>query len=194
MNERRSAGAAAYFNAGAIIDRLERAAPVIPALALVADERDARWKPAPTEKHPLGAWSILEICVHLLDEEVDDFRARVRLTLEDPAAPWPRIDPEGRAVAEHYNARDFRQVIAQWVIERRASVAWLREVDREGTDWNVSHVHPRVGPVPAGELLVSWAAHDALHIRQIAKRLYEIATRDGAPRGYKTSYAGEWGA
>lgn len=182
------------FDAATIIDRLERAAQVIPSLALVAHAADAKWKPAPTEKHPHGAWSILEICVHLLDEEVDDFRARLQLTLEDPAAAWPRIDPEGRAVAEHYNTRDLRQVVDQWVIERRASIAWLREMHAKRVDWNTAHVHPRVGPVPAGELLVSWAAHDALHVRQIAKRLYELATRDGAARGYKTIYAGEWGA
>jgi hypothetical protein len=40
--------------------------------------------------------------------------------------------------------------------------------------------------------MVSWAAHDMLHLRQIAKRLFQIAQRDGD--GFSTDYAGEWKA
>lgn len=195
MNSARST-----FNPTPLIDRLERAIDVFPALARVASPADARWKPPPSEKHPKGAWSILEICVHMLDEEVDDFRTRLRLTQEDPAAPWPKYDPEGRAVLEKYNERDLEETLAAWVRERRATVAWLRSLVRENTaDWFVAYNHPRVGPVRAGVLLVSWPAHDALHFRQIAKRLYELSTRDGKagmPEGivFETDYAGPWGA
>lgn len=176
------------FDPAACVDRLERFAEVLPALARVADSRDAAWKPAS------GAWSVLEICCHLLDEEVDDFRARLRLTQEDPASPWPGIDPEGRAVRDRYNHRNLGEVVAAFVRERRASVAWLRGLVRDGADWAVTHQHPRLGPISAGDLLVSWGAHDALHARQIAKRLYEIAERDGASSGFRARYAGEWGA
>jgi hypothetical protein len=52
-------------------------------------------------------------------------------------------------------------------------------------------MHPKVGATAAGDVMASWAAHDALHLRQIAKRLWELAGRDGAP--FRTGYAGEWG-
>jgi hypothetical protein len=39
-------------------------------------------------------------------------------------------------------------------------------------------------------LLASWAAHDALHLRQIARRLHGLAARDAGP--YGVAYAGEW--
>jgi hypothetical protein len=40
----------------------------------------------------------------------------------------------------------------------------------------------------AGDLLASWAAHDARHLEQIAKRLHGLAARDGTP--YSVAYAG----
>ena len=48
-----------------------------------------RWKPSPDK------WSLLEILCHVCDEERDDFRRRLALTLEDPEQEWPPIDPEG---------------------------------------------------------------------------------------------------
>lgn len=176
------------FDPKPIIDRLERFAEVLPALARVADPRDAAWKP------PHGAWSVLEICCHMLDEEVDDFRTRLRLTQEDPASPWPGLDPESRATRDRYNEQNLAVVLDAFVRERRSSVAWLRELAGRRPDWAVAHNHPRIGPITAGDLLVAWCAHDALHARQIAKRLFEIAARDGQPHGFRTLYAGEWGA
>ena len=44
----------------------------------------------------------------------------------------------------------------------------------------------------AGDLLAAWSAHDALHLRQISKRLYQIAQRDAG--SYSVQYAGEWRA
>jgi hypothetical protein len=57
-------------------------------------------------------------------------------------------------------------------------------------DWSVAYQHPKVGPIRAGDLLTGWAAHDALHLRQISKRLFQLAERDGA--GFTSRYAGEW--
>ena len=176
------------LKAAAIVDRLERFGKAFSGIASVATEADARWKP------PSGAWSILEIVSHLADEEVDDFRTRVRLTQEDPAAPWPGIDPEGRARERKYNERVLRESVDRFVRERAESVAWLRSLIASGkADWKVEHLHPRFGPISAGTLLISWAAHDSLHMRQIAKRLYELAGRDGGADGFKTAYAGDWG-
>ena len=150
---------------------------------------EARFKPA-HPKYPQGAWSVLEIVNHLVDEEVEDFRARVELTLRDPAAPWPPIDPEGWAVSRRYNERDLDESIARFVSERGRSIALLHSL--RDPDWTAAHVHPEFGPITAGDLLTSWAAHDALHLRQVAKRLYDLACRDGA--GCSVDYAGPWGA
>ncbi len=172
------------MNALALIDRMEGFAPSLSsAVACVSDE-DARWKP------PSGNWSVLEIVCHLGDEEVDDFRARLRSTLEEPAREWPAIDPERWARERRYNEKDLGAAVRRFVTERSASIEWLRSL--KSPDWNRAHVHPKFGPMPAGMLLASWAAHDALHLRQIAKRLWELAGRDAGE--FKTDYAGEWRA
>jgi hypothetical protein len=168
----------------AILDRLERFGPALAAVVAGLSPEEARFKPAS------GAWSILEIVCHLGDEEVEDFRARVLSTLSDPGVAWSPIDPEAVARERRYNEQDLGAAVTRLVSERRKSVEMLRGF--RDPDWSRAYVHPKAGRIAAGDLLASWAAHDALHLRQIAKRMWELAGRDGAP--YRTGYAGEWGA
>jgi hypothetical protein len=172
------------MDASRLISSLDWFGGVLPAVVEGVDADDARWKPAD------GAWSILEVVGHLLDEEVRDFRTRVRLTLEDPLQDWPKIDPEGWAVSERYNDRDLADVATKWTAERLASVQWLRGLTN--VDWSKSNPHPQAGQLSAGDLLTAWAAHDALHLRQIAKRMFQLAERNGGE--YSTGYAGLWRA
>ena len=176
---------------GPLRDRLARFPAALRALAGIASEQDARWKPAPEH------WSILEVCCHLLDEEREDFRARIQLTLRDPALEWPALDLEGIAQRRRYNERDLRAVLDDFAAERAASIAWLDTIvadaprtDTAPTDWSRAKQHARFGPLAAGMLLASWAAHDALHLRQIARRLHELAARDAGP--FEVKYAGDW--
>lgn len=167
-----------------LIDSLERFGKLLPAVVAGVSKDDARWKPE------LGGWSILEIVCHLADEEVEDFRCRVKMTLKDPSAPWPPIDPEGAAIERRYNEQNLSEVVQRFIDERAKSTQWLRSV--ESPDWDLAYQHPKFGAIRAGEVMVSWAAHDQLHLRQIAKRMFEINVRDGAP--YATDYGGEWKA
>jgi hypothetical protein len=172
------------MNATRLIDGMERFGAALPAVVAGLDAAACRWRPA------AGGWSVLEIVRHLGDEEVEDFRARLRRTLEDPGRAWDPIDPERAAVERRYNDGDFGEAIDRFVTERRDSVAWLRGLGR--ADWATTHHHPRFGGMRAGDLLVSWAAHDALHLRQIAKRLHQMALDQGA--GFDAAYAGAWTA
>ena len=173
------------MNPTTIISRLSHTPAAIAALcaALTPDQSRARG--------PEGQWSILEILCHLCDEEVLDFRTRVELTLRDPTAAWPAIHPTAWITEHDYASKDLAERLATFARERERSVAWLRSLP--APDWSHAHQHPKFGPIAAGTLLVSWAAHDALHVRQIAKRLYELAAREGAPHGFTVNYAGEWG-
>jgi DinB superfamily len=167
-----------------LINRLEYFAGVLPGLVANLSADDLRWKPGD------GAWSITEVVRHLLDEEMEDFRPRVRLTIVAPEQPWPKIDPEGWAVARKYNLDSAKDSAARFSIQRKISVAFLRGMD-DGV-WTTAYTHPQFGPIRAGDLLTAWAAHDALHLRQIAKRLYQLAQRDGDD--CTSIYAGEWHA
>lgn len=172
------------MHAQRLIDSLERFGRVLPAVVDGLSPDDARWRP------PNNAWSVLEVVRHLVDEEVEDFRRRLELTLRDPAAPWPAIDPEGVAVKRRYNEGSLDEAVERFVTERAASVSWLRGL--RAPDWDRGHEHPRAGTIRAGDLLTAWAAHDALHLRQIAKRLFQMAERDG--EGFRSLYAGSWTA
>jgi hypothetical protein len=169
-------------NLSMMIDRMERFPATLSTLLADIPNQDARFKPQ------TGAWSILEILRHLGDEEVDDFRARVRSTLEDPARPWSPIDPETWARDRRYNDDDPAEALDRFACERAASIAWLRTL--ANPDWSLTYAHPKAGPIAAGDLMLSWAAHDALHLRQISKRIYELTLRD-APK-FSADYAGPW--
>lgn len=174
----------AAMNATAIVDRLERFPSALRASVAIAADVDLRWKPAPEH------WSILEICRHLLDEEREDFRVRIESTLADPTRAWPPLALDGIAEARRYNEADPAETVDAFAAARAANIAWLRSLGR--VDWSIAHQHPRIGPIAAGDLLAAWTAHDALHLRQIAKRLHNLAERDGGPHTIR--YAGEWTA
>ena len=172
------------MNPEKLLATLGRFCPILRAVTDNVSSADARWRPAD------GAWSILEVVRHLGDEEVEDFRTRIRLTLAGKNEPWPPIDPPTWAVERGYNDGDLSEAVAHFATERRISLDWLDSLDCP--DWSKSYQHPKLGPLRAGDLLVSWTAHDALHLRQIAKRTYQMTQRDGG--GYNTAYAGSWTA
>ena len=158
------------MDATALVDRLARFADILPALIAGLPDQDARWKPED------GNWSILEIVTHIADEEAEDFRPRLESTLRDPDAAWDPIDPEGAAVERRYNEGDLGAVVERFVAARRESVSWLRR--HVNPAWSNTFRH-KLGDIRAGDILVSWVAHDALHLRQIAKRLFQLTERDG---------------
>lgn len=166
-----------------LIRSLERFADVLPAVAGSINAEDARWGPDES------SWSIVEIVAHMADEEMSDFRVRLGQTLRDPTEKWSPIDPEGWARERNYQGRDLDQTVDQFVAERRRSVAWLRTITEP--QWDNAYSH-RSGAISAGDLLASWAAHDALHLRQIAKRLFQLVERDAGQ--FSTAYAGSWTA
>ncbi len=170
------------MNPDLLIGRLEHFAYALPNLVKGIPEVEARWRPSD------GGWSILEVVCHLGDEEEHDFRRRLELLLTDPERPWPRVNVDEMVEEGNYNERDLARECDRFQRERLKSVRWLRST---GTaDWTATKDHPKLGLIRAGDLLASWAAHDALHLRQIARRLYDLANRD-AP-GFSTSYAGKW--
>jgi hypothetical protein len=171
----------------ACIAALERFPAMLRAVVAGLTPEEAR------RRGPKDAWSILEIVNHMADEEVDDFPRRLRLILEDPQQDWPPIDPEGWAKQRDYQSRDLAESLERFERQRRESVAWLRSLENQNPppDWSKSHTS-KFGTMAAGDMLASWLAHDMLHLRQIAKRLYELGEiRAG---GYSSAYAGSWGA
>ena len=141
----------------------------------------AIWKPSPDK------WSMLEVINHLYDEEREDFRQRLELTLKDPDAEWPRIDPQGWVVARGYSNRELASSVDNFLTERDKSIAWLKELSKP--NWQNRHVREQ-GALSAGDLLASWLAHDFLHIRQLARLHWQYISIMAAP--FETTYGGPW--
>lgn len=163
------------------IHRLSENRSVFESLLRGVSLAQAVWKPAPEN------WSMLEVVNHLYDEEREDFRHRLELTLKDPAREWPPIDPPGWVKSRNYGARELQSSLQSFLSEREKSLAWLKGLS--GPDW--ARRHEVTGGVrSAGDLLASWLAHDFLHIRQLTRLHWQYVNRMAAP--YQTTYAGPW--
>jgi uncharacterized damage-inducible protein DinB len=168
------------MDANALAARLEHLPAALDALLARLPDADWRWRP------PEGGWSILEVVNHLVDEEVEDFRGRVRMLVEDPSGEWPRIEPEAWVTSRRYQERDPADSLRRFCDERAASLAWLRGLT--APRWENQSVRPNGRVVTAAEIASNWWAHDVRHLGQIAKRLHGLAARDAAP--FSVEYAG----
>lgn len=163
------------------VERMSANAAVFSGLVSQVTEEQARWKPAPE------SWSMLEVLNHLYDEEREDFRHRLQLTLKDPATPWPPIAPQEWVTGRSYSTRDFGESLNQFLQEREKSLAWLRTL--RSPAWESRHER-EAGSMTAGDLMASWLAHDLLHIRQLTRLHWQYLNFVSMP--FKTDYAGPW--
>src|SRR3954447_25500713 len=125
------------MNLSYYLSRLGNQAEAIARLAEGIDSDQARHKPGPND------WSILEVINHLYDEEIEDFRIRLQLTLEDPQQPWPPNDPVRKVTERAYNSRNLSASLEKFLDERTVSIEWLR--DLEAPKWENKHVIANVG-------------------------------------------------
>ncbi|NMH89149.1 DinB family protein [Flavivirga algicola] len=164
-----------------IIQQLESNQQVFKSLLVSKIETQYLWRPEPEK------WNLLEIVCHLLDEERDDFKARVVHALETPKKPLVPIDPEGWVKERDYNARDYNQTLLDFLEERKQSVVWLKS--KLDANWESKLLHPELGAMSARLLLANWLAHDYLHIRQVLRYDYNyLKQRTKLDLGY----AGNW--
>jgi len=164
-----------------IILRLENNKLVFQSLLHSLSPEEYLWKPSPTK------WCLLEIACHLVDEEIEDFRTRVRHALETPQKPLKPIHPEVWPKERAYMKRNFDYMLEKLLVERDVSIDWLNTLTH--APWQNAVDHPQLGQLSALHFLENWLAHDYLHIRQINayKRGYfsEKSSQD-------LTYAGNW--
>ncbi len=151
------------------------------ALMQTISEEQAHWKPSPE------TWSLAEVMGHIYNEERIDFRSHLREMLNEPPKPWGEFREELVLVA------NCRQALEGFMVEREASIAWLKALESPG--WDTKSQAP-FGPLSlsitlsAGDVLASWVAHDFLHIRQMIELLYAWNAKQASP--YSVDYAGGW--
>jgi hypothetical protein len=161
------------------VTSLKKSAEKIEAMSKGVSEDQARWKSEPEK------WSILEVINHLYDEEREDFRKRLDLTLHHPKEQWPGIDPQSWVSLRNYNQKDYQDSLHNFLSERDKSLQWLKSLS--SPNLNQNYTHPIIGTLTAGDLLAAWAAHDYLHIRQVAN--LQIKYLDTMARPFSIRYA-----
>ena len=132
-------------------------------------------------------WCLLEIVCHLIDEECEDFRARVKHTLEKPLREMPQINPEGWVLERAYKSQNYKEKVLEFLKERDNSITWLKtQIDSE---WDNTYSHSKFGEMSAKLFLTNWLAHDYLHLRQIFKYQYDYLKEQ---TNIDLQYAGNW--
>lgn len=164
-----------------IITELERNNKVISNLFEGLPKELYTWRPHEDK------WCLLEILCHLIDEEVEDFRARVKHILDGVTTPMIPINPVGWVIDRKYIQQDFNTKLEQFIEEREQSILWLKSL--KNPDWNKTFDNPFRGEISAMNMLSNWLAHDYLHIRQIVNLKYLCLQHQ---TGEDLSYAGGW--
>ena len=161
------------------LQRMTRNLYLIQEVCHMLEPEEYLWKSTPE------SWSILEIINHLHDEEREDFRVRIDLTLHHPGKPWPPIDPQGWVGERRYQENDFSESLLNFSQERQKSLDWLNSLDNP--DWDRVYKHPSLGKIKAGDLFASWQVHDDLHFQQIIRAKINFLNQFNLP--YESRYA-----
>ena len=164
-----------------IIDQLKKNSEVFSSILKTETKDQFLWKQSPEK------WCLLEIVCHLYDEEREDFRARVKHSLENPDLPLKPIAPKEWVKERKYIEQDFLKVLNNFLEERENSIHWLGSL--QNPEWYNFIAHPQLGKITAMEFLANWLAHDYLHIRQIIKFKFDYLRHVS---GEGLTYAGEW--
>lgn len=164
-----------------IIDALENNHSIFFNLLKAQKKEAYLWRPSADH------WCLLEIICHLYDEEKEDFRTRLRTTLETPGILPPAINPAGWITERKYIERNYEIMLHKFLDERTESVHWLRSLEKP--QWENSYIHPSLGTVTAHHFINNWLAHDYLHIRQITRLKYNYLK---FLSGETLDYAGNW--
>jgi hypothetical protein len=165
-----------------IVGRLISNAEAIRRLLETLTDEQSNWKPDPE------TWSMKEVMEHVFNEERLDFRKHLREMLSEPPQPWGQFHQE-----DYLTVESCKKALEEFLLERQASTEWLKE--QAGTDWTVSSSisfspEGETFVLSAGDVLVSWVAHDFLHLRQMNELLYAWNEKQAPP--YSVQYAGGW--
>jgi hypothetical protein len=169
------------MNHDRIIENLSANRDVFSTLLMNKHEDEYLWKPSDTK------WCLLEVVCHLYDEEREDFRARVKHTLETPIEPLPMFDQVAWVKDRKYIEQDYNQMVEKILDERNNSITWLKSI--KDPSWKNAYPHPKLGALSAEHFLANWLAHDFLHMRQIVGLQFQFLK---VTSENDLSYAGSW--
>jgi len=124
------------------------------------------------------AWSIVEVVCHLRDAEARVIE-RVRLMRDEERPLLAAYNQEEVARAGRYRDQSLTQALDEFHRLRGEQIAMLEALTPE--QWQRSGVHAEVGEITIQQLVAHMAAHDAIHLAQIARCIIRHVMNGGRP-------------
>jgi hypothetical protein len=123
-----------------------------------------------------GLWSVRQVIQHLSDSElVGAFRIRMVLAHERPSLAG--YDQERWAARLHYEQADVEEALADFERLRNSNLRLLEQTSV--TERQRVGLHSERGEESIEQMILNYAGHDIVHLRQIA-RIREAILRNAA--------------
>lgn len=142
------------------LENLERTLEELPAAVRGLDEATLRRPERP------GKWSVLQVVQHLADSDLV-WAYRVRRILADDRPAISGYDQDRWAERLRYADARVEDALEQFAAVRRANLRLLRALAPE--EWSRVGIHAERGEESIAHLTKLYAAHDLVHLRQIAR-------------------------
>ena len=113
-----------------------------------------------------GKWSVLQVVQHLADSDLV-WAYRVRRILADDRPTISGYDQDLWAERLRYADARLEDALEQFAAVRRANLRLLRALEPD--QWSRVGIHSERGEESVAHLTKLYAAHDLVHLRQIAR-------------------------
>jgi DinB family protein len=137
------------------------------------------------------SWTPFQVLCHVVEGEMTNWIPRLERILSDnPGKPFTPFDREAGFTL--YAGWNLAALLDEFDRLRALNLARLARVDGAPETLARTGVHPAFGTVTLGQLLATWATHDATHIAQIARSLTRYTGAHIGPwRPYFSVLAGD---
>lgn len=126
--------------------------------------------PEPWITHNDGkdSWSAYEILGHFIFGEQTDWIPRAEIILKGNGHDvFEPFDFEGQFDATRSKSLD--ELLDLFAELRKQNLQRLRDFDLQPSHYDMTAVHPALGPVTLRQLLATWVAHDLNHLGHLAE-------------------------
>lgn len=122
-----------------------------------------------------GGWSTRYVLAHLLTVDKPAIRDRIHTMVGEDNPTIANVGADASLKASEYRELPLDQLLTRFAEERRLTIEQLRSL--ADADWRRPAEHGQVGSITVADVVHHFAAHDMLHVGQIAAMLGAPADR-----------------
>ena len=115
------------------------------------------------------SWNVLEIVMHLVHGEKEDWVPRAKIILGDGPKEFEPFERE--AGFEGLTPEHLPVLLEEFRALREQGVEEVRTMNLTAEDLEKTGIHPEFGKVNLQQLFATWLVHDLGHVRQLTRVL-----------------------